>query len=257
MIQKPVRNHAMIGNHQHYARMTHPHPHRYVVPTTVLTRSRLVPLTAARLVTTAVPQTKVQHQRTTKHGVNAIQGVKGNWNSDADATFEVKEPEFEVHVSSSSSDKTKKHDDKTTREAKGKSLIELSTGVRYLSEEFEDFSSNNTNGVNAASTPVTTVGLNSTNSTNTSSVVGPSINVVSSNFELGGKSSYMDPSQYPDDPDMPALEDITYSDDEEDVGAQTDFSNLETNINVSPIPTTRVHKDHPVTQIISDLTSAP
>nr|GFC49580.1 ribonuclease H-like domain-containing protein [Tanacetum cinerariifolium] len=33
-------------------------------------RSRLVPLTAARSVTTAVPQTKVQHQRPTKHDVN-------------------------------------------------------------------------------------------------------------------------------------------------------------------------------------------
>nr|GEX32450.1 retrovirus-related Pol polyprotein from transposon TNT 1-94 [Tanacetum cinerariifolium] len=41
-----------------------------VVPTTVLTRSRLVPLTAARPVTVVVPQTKVQHQRPTKHGVN-------------------------------------------------------------------------------------------------------------------------------------------------------------------------------------------
>nr|GEX06185.1 hypothetical protein [Tanacetum cinerariifolium] len=61
----------------------------------------------------------------------------------------------------------------------------------------------------------------------------------------------------PDDPDMPALEDITYSDDEEDVGAEADFSNLETNITVSPIPITRVHKDHPITQIISDLSSAP
>nr|GFC45242.1 hypothetical protein [Tanacetum cinerariifolium] len=56
---------------------------------------------------------------------------------------------------------------------------------------------------------------------------------------------------------MPALEDITYSDDEEDVGAEADFSNLETNINVSPISTTRVHKDHYVTQIIGDLSSAP
>nr|GEZ12088.1 ribonuclease H-like domain-containing protein [Tanacetum cinerariifolium] len=52
---------------------------------------------------------------------------------------------------------------------------------------------------------------------------------------------------------MPALEDITYSADEEDVGAEADFSNLETNITVSPIPTTRVHKDHLVTQIIGGL----
>nr|GFD61067.1 hypothetical protein [Tanacetum cinerariifolium] len=43
---------------------------------------------------------------------------------------------------------------------------------------------------------------------------------------LDGKSSYVDLSQYPDDPDMPALEDITYSDDEEDVGAEANFSNL-------------------------------
>nr|GEU55646.1 hypothetical protein [Tanacetum cinerariifolium] len=70
MVQKPVRNHAIRGNHQHYARMTHPHPYRHVVPTTVLTRSRLFLLTFARPVTTVVPQTKVQHQRPTKHGVN-------------------------------------------------------------------------------------------------------------------------------------------------------------------------------------------
>nr|GEX54777.1 uncharacterized mitochondrial protein AtMg00810-like [Tanacetum cinerariifolium] len=56
---------------------------------------------------------------------------------------------------------------------------------------------------------------------------------------------------------MHALEDIIYSNDEEDVGAEADFSNLETSITVSPIPTTRVYKDHPVNQIIGDLSSAP
>nr|GEX52924.1 hypothetical protein [Tanacetum cinerariifolium] len=61
MVQNPVRNHATRGNHQHYARMTHPNPQRHVVPTAVLTRSRLVPLPAARPVNTAVPQTKVHH----------------------------------------------------------------------------------------------------------------------------------------------------------------------------------------------------
>nr|GEX60483.1 putative ribonuclease H-like domain-containing protein [Tanacetum cinerariifolium] len=30
-----------------------------------------------------------------------------------------------------------------------------------------------------------------------------------------------------------------------DVGAEADFNNLETSITVSPIPTTRIHKDHP------------
>nr|GFD13801.1 hypothetical protein [Tanacetum cinerariifolium] len=69
-------------------------------------------------------------------------GSKDSQNTDADATFEVKEPESEVHVSPNSSAKTKKHNDKTTREAKGKNHVELSTRVRHLSEEFEDFSSN-------------------------------------------------------------------------------------------------------------------
>nr|GEW66593.1 hypothetical protein [Tanacetum cinerariifolium] len=64
-----------------------------------------------------------------------------------------------------------------------------------------------------------------------------------------------DPSQYPDDPNMPELKDITYFDNKEDVGAEADFTNLETNTTVSPIPTTRVHKDHHVTQIIGDLSS--
>nr|GEX61150.1 uncharacterized mitochondrial protein AtMg00810-like [Tanacetum cinerariifolium] len=41
------------------------------------------------------------------------------------------------------------------------------------------------------------------------------------NFEIGGKSSFVDTSQYLDDPDMPASEDIVYSDDDEDVGPQT------------------------------------
>nr|GFB95205.1 hypothetical protein [Tanacetum cinerariifolium] len=127
--------------------------------------------------------------------------VAGNQpNSSADpqnidvAAFEVKEPESEVHVSPSSSDKTKKHDDKTKREAKGKSHVDLSTGVRNLSEEFEEFSVNSTNGVNAASTPITVVRLNSTNSTNSFSAAGPSNTVVSPNFEIGGKSLFVDPS---------------------------------------------------------------
>ncbi|GJW52176.1 ribonuclease H-like domain-containing protein [Tanacetum coccineum] len=38
--------------------------------------------------------------------------------------------------------------------------------------------------------------------------------------------------------------------DDEDVGAEADLNNLETTMNVSPIPTTRIHKDYPKEQII-------
>ncbi|GJY62368.1 putative ribonuclease H-like domain-containing protein [Tanacetum coccineum] len=44
--------------------------------------------------------------------------------------------------------------------------------------------------------------------------------------------------------------------DDEDVGVEADLNNLETTMNVSPIPTTRIDKDHPKDQIIGDLTSA-
>ncbi|GJS09579.1 putative ribonuclease H-like domain-containing protein [Tanacetum coccineum] len=43
---------------------------------------------------------------------------------------------------------------------------------------------------------------------------------------------------------------------DEDVGAEADLNNLETTMNVSPIPTTRIHKDHHKDQIIGDINSA-
>ncbi|GKB12981.1 putative ribonuclease H-like domain-containing protein, partial [Tanacetum coccineum] len=43
--------------------------------------------------------------------------------------------------------------------------------------------------------------------------------------------------------------------DDEDVGAEADLNNLETTMNVTPIPTTRIRKDHPKDQIIRDINS--
>nr|GEV73859.1 retrovirus-related Pol polyprotein from transposon TNT 1-94 [Tanacetum cinerariifolium] len=145
-------------------------------------------------------------------------GSKDPQNTDVDVAFDVKENENEVHVSLSSSDKTKKHNENAKREAKRKSPVDLSTGVKDLRDDFKEFSINSTNRVNAASAPVTVVGPNLTNNTNSFNAASPSDNVVNLNFEIGGKSSFVDPYQYPNDPDMPALEDIIYSDDEEDVG---------------------------------------
>ncbi|GJY65778.1 retrovirus-related pol polyprotein from transposon TNT 1-94 [Tanacetum coccineum] len=42
-----------------------------------------------------------------------------------------------------------------------------------------------------------------------------------------------------------------------DVGAEADMNNLDAFMLVCPIPTTRIHKDHPVEQINKDLNSAP
>ncbi|GJS96907.1 putative ribonuclease H-like domain-containing protein [Tanacetum coccineum] len=47
------------------------------------------------------------------------------------------------------------------------------------------------------------------------------------------------------------------SNDYKDVGTEADMNNVNTFMPVSPIPTTRIHKDLPVEQIIGDLNSAP
>ncbi|GKA88138.1 putative ribonuclease H-like domain-containing protein, partial [Tanacetum coccineum] len=92
---------------------------------------------------------------------------------------------------------------------------------------------NNTNNVNNLSSTV--------------NAAGSKVNVV------GPKTSI----ELPNDLNIPELKDIIYSDDDEDVGAEVDINNLDTHILVSPIPTTRIHKDHPVEQIIGDIYSAP
>ncbi|GKC62723.1 hypothetical protein Tco_1095321, partial [Tanacetum coccineum] len=45
-------------------------------------------------------------------------------------------------------------------------------------------------------------------------------------------------------------------DDDEDVSEVSDFNNMDNTIAVSPIPTLRIHKDHPKGQILGDPTSA-
>nr|GEW75321.1 putative ribonuclease H-like domain-containing protein [Tanacetum cinerariifolium] len=300
-----------------YARMPLPNPQRHVVPTTVVTKFKLVPINTARPVTAAIPKPHVTRPRSAKlivtkphspprrhinhspspkastfppkvtaakvpqdkgvidsgcsrhmtgnmsylsdfeelnSGYVAFGGnpkggkISGKgvqeqfdaekskeenvqqyvlfpvWssgstnphNTDGDVAFDEKEPEFkgrkpqfEVYVSPSSSAQSKKHDDKTKREAKGKSHVESLAGYRNLSVEFQDFFDDNINEVNATDSPVPAVGKISTNNTNPFSAAGPS-NVA---FSLThGKSSL--------------------------------------------IPPTRVHKDHPVIQIIGDLSSA-
>ncbi|GJZ49690.1 putative ribonuclease H-like domain-containing protein, partial [Tanacetum coccineum] len=87
--------------------------------------------------------------------------------------------------------------------------------------------------------------VNNTNNVNTTST--NEVNTV------GRKSSI----ELPDDLNMSELEYIVYSDDDEDVGAEADMNNLDAFMPVSPILTTRIHKDHPVEQIIRDLNSSP
>ncbi|GJT12009.1 putative ribonuclease H-like domain-containing protein [Tanacetum coccineum] len=89
------------------------------------------------------------------------------------------------------------------------------------------------------------------NVNNTNNVNATSTNEVNA---VGGKTSI----ELPFDPNMPALEDVSIFDssrDDEDDGAEADMNNLDTTIQVSPIPTTRIYKDHPLDQVIRDLQS--
>ncbi|GKF81088.1 hypothetical protein Tco_0239690, partial [Tanacetum coccineum] len=95
------------------------------------------------------------------------------------------------------------------------------------------------------------VNVNRTNNINTVSSI---VNTASIEVNATGAKTSI---EHPNDPNMPELEDIVYSDDDEDVGAEADINNLDAFMLVSPIQTTRIHKDHPVEQIIGDLNSAP
>ncbi|GJQ98990.1 putative ribonuclease H-like domain-containing protein [Tanacetum coccineum] len=99
-----------------------------------------------------------------------------------------------------------------------------------------------TNTINTVSTPISTV--------NTSRV-----------FSAGGPDLTNNDQ---DDSQIPALEDIYDNPSDgiftnafyDDKGAEAGFTNLETTVNVSHIPTSRIHSIHPTTQILRDPTSA-
>ncbi|GJW02830.1 putative ribonuclease H-like domain-containing protein [Tanacetum coccineum] len=271
---KPVWNYTQRVNHQNFSRMTHPSPKRNMVPKAVLMRSGLVSLTTARPVNTAQPRTipkallnalrettlmlnKAQllglKPKTKEKGVidngysrhmtgnmsylTNFEEIKGGyvafggnpkgrkitgigkeyillplWTAD---------PPFS-QSSKSSSDagfKPSEDDEKKVTEELRKEGGDSSKDSKSSNQEKED-NVNSTNNDNAA--------------------IKMEVNVV------GGNSSI----ELPDDPNMLALEDIVYSDDDEDVGAEADINNLDAFMPVSPIPTAKVHKDNLVEQIL-------
>nr|GFA19244.1 hypothetical protein [Tanacetum cinerariifolium] len=144
----------------------------------------------------------------------------------------------------------RKQGDKTKNKDKGKSPVVTITGFKDLNAEFKECTNNSSNGVNAASSLVSTTGHNFINNTNDFSAAGPSNTAAS---PIVANSSSQDSSTSSNDSDMPNLEDLTHSDDADDVGVEADINKLESIILVSPIPTTRIHKDHLTSQIIGDL----
>nr|GEZ49450.1 ribonuclease H-like domain-containing protein [Tanacetum cinerariifolium] len=96
---------------------------------------------------------------------------------------------------------TRKQGDKTENKDKGKSPVVTITRFRDLNAEFEECNNNSSNGVNDASSSVSTAGHNSINSTNDFYAASPS-NAV-----------------------MPNLEDLSHSNDADDVGGISQMFN--------------------------------
>nr|GEX34049.1 putative ribonuclease H-like domain-containing protein [Tanacetum cinerariifolium] len=118
----------------------------------------------------------------------------------------------------------------------------------------------NNDYVNTASTPVKT----SSTPVNTASIPVNTASPLRNVSDAG--PSYLDLLTYAnqDDSQIPSLEDIyevphdgIFISTSYDVeGAVADFINLESTVNVSPIPQSRIHSIHPTTQILGDPNSA-
>nr|GEX25160.1 hypothetical protein [Tanacetum cinerariifolium] len=147
-------------------------------------------------------------------------------------------------------DQAKEQGDKAVNKDKGKSPAVTITGFRDLNEEFADCINNSSNGVSAAGPSVSAAGLDFTNSTNDFTAAGPLVSAAELNFT----NSTIDFSAVgPLNAAMPNLEDLSH--DVDDVGAEADINNMESIISVSPTPTTRIHKEHPISQIIGVMSS--
>nr|GEU76232.1 hypothetical protein [Tanacetum cinerariifolium] len=97
-------------------------------------------------------------------------------------------------------------------------------------------------------------GENDVNSTNNFNIVSLTVNTASIKDNVVDKNIVYGCT---DDPNKPNLEEIVYTNDDKDVDAEADMTNLDTYIPVNPILTTRIHKDHPFEQIIRDIHSTP
>ncbi|GKA73701.1 ribonuclease H-like domain-containing protein [Tanacetum coccineum] len=148
--------------------------------------------------------------------------------------FLTKDPQF----SSSSMDspnvgfKPSGEEEKKDDEDPKNEYYEVPNTEKSIVTQEHDAHVNNTNKINIVSSRVNAAGIED--------------NVVDENIVYGCD----------DDPNMPNLEEIVYLKDD-DVGAEADMTNLNTHIIVSLIPTTKIHKDSPVEQIIGDIHSAP
>ncbi|GKF23454.1 hypothetical protein Tco_0075776, partial [Tanacetum coccineum] len=111
---------------------------------------------------------------------------------------------------------------------KGKDSEVTSTEELKINQE-KDASVKNTNNINIVSPTVNTVSIED--------------NVINENIVYGCA----------DDPNIPDLGEIGRFSNVENDDSGADINNLDTYFQVSLVPTTRIHKDYPLNQVIGDL----
>ncbi|GJX03449.1 putative ribonuclease H-like domain-containing protein [Tanacetum coccineum] len=93
----------------------------------------------------------------------------------------------------------------------------------------------------------------SVNSTNNINTVSPTVNAASIEDNVVDENIVYGCA---DDPNIHDLEEIGRFSDAKNDDSGADINNLDTYFQVSPVPTIRIHKDHPLNQVIGDLQSA-
>ncbi|GJZ75407.1 putative ribonuclease H-like domain-containing protein [Tanacetum coccineum] len=157
---------------------------------------------------------------------------------------------------------TAKAIDDATRQSfkEEKKRVSQATSINKLNTDRPSVSTSNSPLVSTANTPYASAA-----STPTGATTGGSSFVY-----LGGQipidASTLPNTDLPIDPNMLDLEDdsnvfpndgiFSGAYDDEDVGAEANFNNMDNTIDVSSIPTLKVHKDHPKGQILGDPKSA-
>ncbi|GJY50423.1 putative ribonuclease H-like domain-containing protein [Tanacetum coccineum] len=191
------------------------------------------------------------------HPVNAGNRTNGNagleTNSDAGQAGKENVPDQEyillplLHTSSNVPSNSEKDESSPKDDAGKKNEVKDSAKEGNMNGPGEATNTDSTNRLNTVSSPVNTVSSSFT-------TVDPG----RAKEQRNEYESLFDPL-IPDLEDTADLQDTGIfgsAYDDEYVGAEADLSNLETNMSVSPIPITRIHKDHPKAQIIGEVDSA-
>nr|GEY58398.1 ribonuclease H-like domain-containing protein [Tanacetum cinerariifolium] len=211
MAQTPTRNHAQRGNHQQYAKMTLPNPQRHVVHIAVLTKSKLVPLSATRQVTTTVSPTNVTRPSQAKTVVTKPYSPhKRNINRKLDTECLVLSPEFKLPDDNQVLLRVPRENNMYNVDLKN--IVPSGDLTCLFAKAILDES-------NLWHRRLGHINFKTMNKLNTDD-----------DDAFRGKKPKFKGRKPESEVYVSLSSNITYSDDEEDVGAEADFTNLETTI---------------------------